>query len=465
MQLFLRVEQILQALRPAFRRQAAFNWFVLLLWGILLSTQPAAITSYLNAIGLGEAYYHQALHWFRSSAWSIAELSECWETWLRGHAKVHHLNGHPVYVGDGIKVGKEGRKMPGVKRLHQESANVSKSEWIRGHYFGALALLMGTKDALFAVPVAIELQDGIRMDEPESLSLVDKMARLGGRLLPSGAYLLLDAYFAAANLLGPLRAQNIHVITRMRSSSVAYQPVAVTPGPRQRGRPRKWGEKVKLNELFAQVQPLEGGPLSLYGKKVTPNVFSIQLHWDCPKNLVQFVLAQWPDGKQLILLSTDVSLSARDVIEAYSWRFKIEVSFRALVQLLGAFCYRFWLKRLSKTPHWPETLDLKSHSKEFGQEVERVVEAFERFVTVHGIALGILQVLSLEMADSIWILFPRWFRTLPNHGYPSEQIVRLTLHHCGERILRRSASGLLLHQFLNEKKRSAQTRLRQPLVA
>jgi hypothetical protein len=50
------------------------------------------------------------------------------------------LNGQLVYVGDGIKVSKEGRKMPGVKRLQQESANVSKPEWIRGHYFSALGI-------------------------------------------------------------------------------------------------------------------------------------------------------------------------------------------------------------------------------------------------------------------------------------------------------------------------------------
>ena len=45
-----------------------------------------------------------------------------------------------MYVGDGIKVGKEGRKMLGVKRLHQESEDVSKPEWIRGHYFNALTI-------------------------------------------------------------------------------------------------------------------------------------------------------------------------------------------------------------------------------------------------------------------------------------------------------------------------------------
>jgi hypothetical protein len=46
MALYHRVEQILAALRPVFRRQATFEWFVLLLWGVLLASQPPAITSY-----------------------------------------------------------------------------------------------------------------------------------------------------------------------------------------------------------------------------------------------------------------------------------------------------------------------------------------------------------------------------------------------------------------------------------
>ena len=41
---------------PAFSCPAAFAWFVLLLWGVLLSTQPLAVSSYLNALGLSEGY-------------------------------------------------------------------------------------------------------------------------------------------------------------------------------------------------------------------------------------------------------------------------------------------------------------------------------------------------------------------------------------------------------------------------
>ncbi len=183
MQLSKRLEEILMQLRPAFSREATFQWFVILLWGIVVSTQPPAITSYLNALGLGPEYYGQALHWFHSSGFSIDGLCQCWSRWLEKHPNVRRLKGQRVYVGDGIKVSKEGRKMPGVKRLHQESEDVSKPEWIRGHYFSALGLLLGAGEALFASPIIFKLHDGI-----ESVAAEAQMTVVGvklGKLSPS----------------------------------------------------------------------------------------------------------------------------------------------------------------------------------------------------------------------------------------------------------------------------------------
>jgi hypothetical protein len=73
-------------------------------------------------------------------------------------------------------------------------------------------------------------------------------------------------------------------------------------------------------------------------------------------------------------------------------------------------------------PRWPKDLPLAESQVAFRQQVARKVEAFECFVNLNAIALGILQILSLELADSIWQGFPRWFRTLPQHGYSTEQV-------------------------------------------
>ncbi|NJM96512.1 MAG: hypothetical protein HC800_04255 [Phormidesmis sp. RL_2_1] len=120
-----------------------------------VATQPSAVTSYVNGLGLDESCYSAALHWFHSRAFKIDEVCWRWGQWLSSQTAAQRLKGQLVYLSDGIKVGKEARKMPGVKGLHQESENVNKPEWIRGHYFSALSLLIGEGKALFAAPIAL----------------------------------------------------------------------------------------------------------------------------------------------------------------------------------------------------------------------------------------------------------------------------------------------------------------------
>lgn len=186
-------------------------------------------------------------------------------------------------------------------------------------------------------------------------------------------------------------------------------------------------------------------------KMTTVSYRKIDLHWDSPNNLVRFVLAVWPGGKQIILLSTDVTLSAAEILTALSWRFKIEVTFRTLIQLLSGFSYRFWMKDMAPLPREPKDLLLNQYQEKEQQQFQRKVEAFERFVNVNAVALGILQLLSLSRPTSIWKSFPGWFRTLPSNGNPSEQIVKLTLQEIGRSILSKSPPGLILTKFLTKR--------------
>ncbi|MGB7087727.1 MAG: hypothetical protein WBD47_19370 [Phormidesmis sp.] len=465
MELYARIEQIIIKLRPGFSRETPFEWFVLLLWGALLSHQPAAVTSYLNGLGLGETDYSKALHWFHSQAFKMDEVCLRWSQWLLSHAQVKTLKGQRVYAGDGIKVSKEGRKMPGVKGLHQESEDVNKPEWIRGHYFSALSLLIGSGKALFAAPIVLKLHDGIDPASSGELTLVDKMASVCVSFMVTGSYALLDAYYASAKVLKPFRVSGLHLISRAPISTVARASFSANPSVRGPGRPRKWGSPIKLRELFAPVEACESTKVWLYGKNQLVYYQKCEFYWDTPDTLVLFVLAQLPNGKQIILLSSDTTLTGAQVIEAYGWRFKIEVSFRTLVHLLGGFDYRFWLKSMTKISRWPKNLVLADFDDTFHAQVATKVEAFERFVNLNAIALGLLQVLALELPNTVWTHFPRWFRTLPGHGFPSEQIVRMALQHLQPVILSKRTPSLLLAKLLAARTKPSDTLIEQPSAA
>jgi hypothetical protein len=119
--------------------------------------------------------------------------------------------------------------------------------------------------------------------------------------------------------------------------------------------------------------------------------------------------------------------------------------------LLGGFAYQFWLKLLDKTAQFPSNLDLANYHSTAQRQIQQKVEAFERFVNLNAISLGILQILALELPQFVWNNFSRWFRTLPEHGYPTEQIVRITLQHQQAMIFSRSRPTLLLSKLLADR--------------
>jgi hypothetical protein len=181
--------------------------------------------------------------------------------------KVHD---RPIFIGDGIKLAKTGRKMPAVKKLHQESANNNKSEFIYGHSCQAIALLVGSAQSLFALPLTCRIHEGVVFSNRQTKSLLDKMVDLVHSLTISRPfYLVLDAYYASKVVVQGLLNNGDHLITQVRKNAVAYWPAQAGDGKR-RGLKRKYGEKVKLRTLFQDLSSFIEAPSPAYGEsKVT----------------------------------------------------------------------------------------------------------------------------------------------------------------------------------------------------
>jgi hypothetical protein len=147
--------------------------------------------------------------------------------------------------------------------------------------------------------------------------------------MKAGSYVILDAYFASTKLINQCRSDSIHLITRVKINTVAKHPLPPSPLKKGPGRPRTWGRSLELRKLFNDPNSLKTESLSLYGKKQKVSYRTIDLHGS-PGNLGRFMLVLWPGEKPIILLSTDLNLSELEILTTYSWRFKIEVTFRTL---------------------------------------------------------------------------------------------------------------------------------------
>jgi hypothetical protein len=83
------------------------------------------------------------------------------------------VNGRRVLVGDGIKVPKRGKKMPGVKLLHQQSES-NKAEYIMGHSLQAVGMLVQATNSFLAVPLAVRIHEGLVLSNRDRRTLLRK---------------------------------------------------------------------------------------------------------------------------------------------------------------------------------------------------------------------------------------------------------------------------------------------------
>src|SRR5260370_33929006 len=127
----------------------------LCLAGMTTRKDLQGVTSIVRSLGLEPACYDRLLDFFHSSALDLDKLTCAWCALLfRLDPGILRLNGRPVLVGDGIKVAKAGRKMPAVKKLHQQSESNNKPEYIFGHSCPAVARLTPALSSAFSLPLA-----------------------------------------------------------------------------------------------------------------------------------------------------------------------------------------------------------------------------------------------------------------------------------------------------------------------
>ena len=130
MTLWIAWMQAVRYLRPACRRSHTFLWMVLVLMGLCCRLDLAGVTSYVRLLGLRPEAYHRFLHLFHSKGLDLDRLTGCWVRLCLMLFQPLLAGTRMVCLADGIKAPKEGRRMPAVKMLHQQSASNSKPEYI-----------------------------------------------------------------------------------------------------------------------------------------------------------------------------------------------------------------------------------------------------------------------------------------------------------------------------------------------
>jgi hypothetical protein len=320
-----------------------FFVFVTAVIGLMVRGDLRGVTSIIRALDLNPAFYKSLLRLFRVQI-DPGRLADAWARIVfkifSGH--LVSVNGRVVLLVDGLKVPKEGKRMPGVKSLHQESENNTKPSFIMGHMFQSVALLVEGVGRRFAVPLSSRIHEGLKASNRESKTLVDKLAlEVCWLPIPEPFLVLADSYYCAADFVGLVLSQGGHVITVARSNAVAFQrPEIKLRGP---GRKPVYGAKVKLASLFDAA--LTSNAVMAYGHEPTEvRYWTRDLIWKGTGKLVRYVGAIFPNGKRA---HTHVHRH-RPFSRGHHRSLRRSHAHRAEVQSLAAQCRRVRLSLLDE---------------------------------------------------------------------------------------------------------------------
>jgi hypothetical protein len=248
------------------------------------------------------------------------------------------LGGDTIVMAlDDTQVLRSSSKAPGVDVHFDHAPKANQKNFVSSQLFVSLFFIAPSKLKSIALPIWFQLmpKNGNRSKLRTAKILVLWVQRF---LKSSKNFLLLvDSWYMKASLVLPLLEQSIHIIGQIRKDSVLLLPPVRSLKP---GRPRKYGQKLSfdlITQLFAQQTAL----LFAYGKEQTFEfyVFDAQVRFlkgrICRMVWCRFCSEGSPFTSWHLLLSTDLSLTAEQIISYYASRWSVETAFNVIKNSFG----------------------------------------------------------------------------------------------------------------------------------
>jgi hypothetical protein len=339
---------LFQVFAPCFTAPG-FAYFQSYMWALMVVEGRKCMTRLARCV-----FFHQR----DLSSWErfLAEL--CWSLRAVTERLVglvverlgEQLKVHGAYLlgTDTTLVAKTAKRMLGVQKWKDHSGNADRGASLVGHHWNLVGLISPWEARWLCWPLVMRLVPGLQGarqwlggDTVEPMSFWDaaiaailEVTRCLGDAL---VRVVADAYYAKAPFLNGLLARGIHVISRLRKDAVGWDDPAPRP-PGTRGRKPRYGRKWALATLLTAQTPTRDR-LTLYGK-LTEVVFVVRDVWlrDVAQK-VRVVVLEGAKGP-IILVCTDLSLSALQIIDIYGARFSIELTIRDLKQHFGLGDYQ-----------------------------------------------------------------------------------------------------------------------------
>jgi len=269
---------------------------------------------------------------------------------------------------DDTTYGKSGRRISGCDTHFDHSGKHNVSRWIFGHCRVVAGLLCWCQGRWACLPVAQRNFVRVKQSGPKKkihAGLQRKTVRRrkrerreqwqktkggiavalinGIRMLFSAPVLVVcDSWFGNYNLLKELQRDpdmpDVHILTRLRVSCVLHERPEQQGKKRRKGRPRKYGRRLPpIEELAATMRPKAAThTMHIYGRTRECTYSELICVSKALKCVVRVVFIHRSNGRFFPLVTTDLQLTAKQMVEYYAARWKIESGFKELKHEIGA---------------------------------------------------------------------------------------------------------------------------------
>lgn len=334
----------------------SYSYFKAYIWGMLIVDGRKCITKIGHACFFLDRHIASFERFLSENKWDMNQVARTLvrlvvDT-LKDKLRIH---GAFLLAVDTTYTAKNSKKMTGIQKWTQHSGNADRGKYIIGHHWGIAGLISRFANRFLCWPILTMMISGKKnpshyVSGPEDVSDPEAKATLypmtfwvpvlamvfqTWQFLDEQALrVVVDAYFANISFINPLIEKGIHVVTRWQKNGVGWDDPGAYSG---KGRPRKYGKKWKLADLLKSFS--QEIKVDIYGKSVYATV-AVRDMWlrNIPQK-VRVVVVKTA-GVPIIFISTDMTLTAAQIIEIYSSRFSIEIAIRDLKQHFGMGDYQ-----------------------------------------------------------------------------------------------------------------------------
>ena len=335
---------ILQGFAPCFTAPL-MHTFMLLMAGWVLDLRRHTITEIVRAAGAVGSKHISSFHRFFSQAsWVMDEVG-----FVLAELIIKHLvaTGHIRLIVDDT-LGRHTGKRIAAASMHRDPllSTARRASFSWGHVWVVLSIEVTLFDKSWALPVLFRLHRSEKRCKKEKRpysKITDQARELVDLLVsryPNRRFQVLGDSAYTNSALIKRRLSNVHLVGRGRLDAALYAPAA-PKRKGQMGRPRVRGKRLACPATQAKAKnaPWKKVTVNVYGKEVTVQVLVIDSLWYVAAGselIRQIVVRDFPGHERDdVFVSTDVSQSARTIIEEFSKRWSLELTFHETKGKLG----------------------------------------------------------------------------------------------------------------------------------